>query len=115
MYKRQILYTLTYSLLVFANPPQRDTSSYKDKTITSPNYQKHIKPIIDEYCIHCHGEKRKYHAPISLHTYKLLRAEIKIVQQRINSEYNPMPATGKIDTTLRKRITDWVNNGMPFE
>ncbi len=78
-------------------------------------YTGDVAAIISANCLECHGEVRKNGAPVSLHTYELLKKENLLVQFYMNDLTNPMPPEsrgGLISVAERAIIDEWIADGL---
>jgi hypothetical protein len=78
-------------------------------------YTKHIKPIIDGYCISCHGNPPNAGAPIlmSYADVKTNSSKIKATTLDANPKPELMPQGGPpLPQNLKEQISCWLNNGM---
>ena len=78
-------------------------------------YTANVASIISTNCLDCHGEDRKNGAPISFHTYELLKAVSDNVEFYMNDNVNPMPPEsrgGLIAESDRAIISEWIEDGL---
>ena len=85
---------------------------YVSNLIDTITYDEHVAPIINNYCITCHGGTAPS-ANLWLTNYN----EVKDATQhgnlisRINSSSSPMPPSGLITQSNRAIIQEWVDDG----
>lgn len=80
-----------------------------NETIT---YEGHVKNIITNYCITCHGTVAPS-ADLDLSTYNALKnaTENGNLIQRVNDVANPMPPNGLMPAQTREILNKWVIDG----
>ena len=88
---------------------------------TSPNFNQHIAPLFNEYCVACHHPKGS--APFSLLTYSDVKKRAKQIAEVTRTRYMPPwlpePNPHKIADERRlseaqiKSIQQWIDAGMP--
>ena len=76
-------------------------------------YQQHVRPIITANCLSCHSDPPSNNAPMPLTTYSDVRGAVETrgLLNRINSTTNPMPPNGRMPSSTRQVIEDWVDQG----
>lgn len=74
-------------------------------------YTTHIKPIVDNFCITCHGGNSPS-ANLALNTYEDVRkaAEKGLLLKRINDQAHPMPVGGLMPKNERVIFNKWKAN-----
>lgn len=75
-------------------------------------YTKHIKPIIETWCISCHGTTPSPGAPM-LVTYEQVKNNAQKIKNTVfDSNPESMPQGGDpLEQDLKDLITCWLNNG----
>ncbi len=77
------------------------------------NYQKHIKPLMDQYCVTCHGKNAS--GGVNLSTYDLTKSYAAKIYGTLNhdSGFKPMPKnSGKLDNCKIIMVRKWIETGM---
>ncbi|BDS15309.1 hypothetical protein [Aureispira anguillae] len=86
----------------------------KTEPAVTVTYSSDIQNIMYNYCTSCH-QGTAPSANLDLSTYQNVRnATLQgTLVQRVNDANNPMPASGLIAASDRKKIDDWVQAGCP--
>lgn len=78
-------------------------------------YTKHIKPVIDNYCISCHGTPPNPGAPLLTNYTEVKANAAKIKATTLDANPTPelMPQGGPpLSQADKNLISCWLNNGM---
>jgi hypothetical protein len=73
--------------LVMACRPQGDVEASNDTT-TGSTYYEDVKPILDAYCISCHGDEAGI-APFPLTTYESAAASAELIAEEVSAKRMP--------------------------
>lgn len=79
------------------------------------NFQKNIEPVINNYCVTCHGSNAA--GGIDLSSYDLVKAKADAIYNTIShsSGFSPMPKnSGKLDNCKITMFRKWREAGMPY-
>lgn len=89
------------------------TPTNNTNTTAKTTYNGHIKPIIDNNCVVCHGTTGAS-AGLSLTNYSQVKNAIQTrgLLNRINSSTKPMPQSGKMPQSNIDVITKWNTDGL---
>ncbi|MFZ9756118.1 MAG: hypothetical protein ACO3DK_08805, partial [Bacteroidia bacterium] len=84
---------------------------------TAVSYTTHIKPLMDQQCVGCHGATAPS-AGISLHDWASVKASVQggrfVGAVDWQTGYSPMPKGGSKWTPCQiSQLNAWVNKGMP--
>lgn len=93
---------------------QKDITKEKssDLDLASVSYLSHVKKIIDNNCVECHGGYEPADG-LDLSTYGKVKhaAEDHHLLDLIHSTSKPMPPEGLLPESERAIITSWAKNG----
>ncbi|AUP80820.1 hypothetical protein [Flavivirga eckloniae] len=117
MYLKRIIYTLTFSLLLFscssnnndALNPDPDPDPDPNTKIT---YEGNVKNIINSNCVQCHASTPVNGAPFSLTTFTEVKNRVDGILSRINNASSPMPPSGLMPSNNRTLIQQWKDDGL---
>ncbi len=116
MYSKIVLTILgTASVIVLTqcdlSKKANDKESPKPE-LKNVTYQTHIKPIMDESCVGCHGGNGAA-AGLNLETYEEVKQAVEQnhLLDRIHSENAPMPPGNLLPSLEQDVIDHWVENG----
>ncbi len=113
---KSLTYLFTSSLLLFSCSSSSNDDLNPQVMIPVPiekiTYDNHIKTIIDDNCLQCHGNPTLRGAPNSFVSYNQVRSSINNILNRLNSSSNPMPPSGQINITLRASVQQWKDDGL---
>lgn len=100
------------------NPNNNNSSNNdgdNDPNPTGITYTEDIRIIIQSNCISCHSDPPTNNAPMPLTTYAEVKSAVESrgLLTRINSTTDPMPPTGRLPSSTRQLIADWIDLGYP--
>lgn len=77
-------------------------------------YDVHIKPIMDKYCISCHGDPLSGGAPVFLNTYSSVKAsgENGSLKKTVIDEATMPLGSAPLPQAEQNLIECWISNGM---
>lgn len=96
---------------VMVAPTNNNTNN--KNTPTKTTYNGHVKSIIDNNCVICHGANGAA-AGLSLTNFNQVKTAVQTrgLLTRINSNSNPMPQSGKMPQSNIDVITKWNTDGL---
>ena len=90
-----------------------------------PKFESHIRPILREYCLDCHGATETHEGSLDLRLVRLMvqggdsgpalvagNPDASLILQRIESEDMP-PGTLKVSEEKKKLLRAWIESGAP--
>ncbi len=88
-------------------------NSSKEETPTTVKltYTKDIAVIIKDNCLACHGSPTQNGAPSSFTSFTAVNSAALRMQNRMNSETNPMPKSGLLAKDVRAKFDQWITDG----
>ena len=115
---RSYLYLGFFLITIQSCSYDNKTEKYGAKVCDSanPTYKINIEPMINQYCLGCHGSGGAS-GGIELHSYELVKmqAEKGILMPALKqlSNYYAMPPSGKLSPCEIGQLDNWIRNGMP--
>jgi hypothetical protein len=108
------------------NATAEEINLENDPTATHDlNFEDHIRPILREYCLDCHGATDQHEGGLDLRLVRLMKqggdsgpslvpknADASLVLQRIESDDMP-PGEIKVSETKRELLRRWIQSGAP--
>lgn len=115
--KITVISCLSILFIALASRCTKDSGKAPEPTVTTCDtitYTKHIKPIMDDYCVSCHGTPLSGGAPVYLDTYTSVKASGSngsLKKETVDDAAMPLggPPLSQADQDL---ISCWVSNGM---
>lgn len=106
---KKMIVAVSVALLLFQSCSKQANEVRQDIT-----YNNEVQTIMYNYCTSCHGGSAPS-ANVDLTTYQNVKNQAtqgRLVE-RMNDPNNPMPASGLISESDRKKIDAWVESGCP--
>ncbi|MCT4663649.1 MAG: hypothetical protein N4A45_00280 [Flavobacteriales bacterium] len=114
-FKRTFTFLLMLFTAISCSKEYENEANPTPPSDTNITYAKHVKPILDQNCISCHGGNTPV-ANLRLTTYEEAKASAKsqkLVQYIFGLQGAPiMPPSGKMSFEKTQTIENWVDQGL---
>ena len=111
---RKILFSLVVLTSCVSNkgelPEPKDAISNGGSIFDGITYKLHVKQIIDNNCVDCHGSS----GGVNLETYELVKQQAdngRILDRAINGQGGPMPPSGLLSQLTLDTLKAWLDKG----
>lgn len=114
-FKKTLAFSLIFVTAISCSKEYENEVNPTPPSDTEITYIKHVKPILDQNCISCHGGNTPV-ANLRLTTYAEAKASAesqKLVQYIYGFQGAPiMPPSGKMSSEKTQTIENWVDQGL---